>query len=420
MQPPAEGADVADILSQGIWRLVLFEYQPRANLAVGALTPIRCARDANEDGGHKMSATQIVPRWEWRCFAPSLASIAQAASIPTDAAPHESDEIYLLASNEKLNANLRDGVLDIKRLRQTSNAGLQLWEPVFKARFPLSSSDLASAAAVWALSLGKLTRESYDLQQFIDEVISTQSQLRVARVHKSRRGFSFGGCIAELARLTAESQKLESFSLEHENPQRVLAALRTLGLDGRGNTNYPLGLKRALGLAHQTAQNGERGISMASEIEHKYLVDTGLFRPAVSGILYRQGYLSSAKEHVVRVRIAGEKGFLTVKGLTTGVSRLEFEYQIPLVEASIMLDQLCERPLIEKTRYRVPFAGRTWEVDVFHGDNDGLVIAEVEVADTADQVTPPPWAAVEVSDDPRYFNNNLAANPYKNWTKSRS
>jgi CYTH domain-containing protein len=154
---------------------------------------------------------------------------------------------------------------------------------------------------------------------------------------------------------------------------------------------------------------------MANEIEHKYLVDTALWHPADAGTLYRQGYLSSVKERVVRVRVAGEQGFLTVKGITVGVTRLEFEYPIPLADATVMLDQLCERPFIEKTRHRETFAGRTWEIDVFHGDNDGLIFAEVEVANAADQVVLPPWAGAEVSDDPRYFNNNLAANPYKNW-----
>jgi CYTH domain-containing protein len=154
---------------------------------------------------------------------------------------------------------------------------------------------------------------------------------------------------------------------------------------------------------------------VAIEIEHKYLVDTALWRPAGAGTLYRQGYLSSAKERIVRVRVAGEQAFLTVKGITEGVSRLEFEYPIPLGDAVTMLERLCEQPLIEKTRYRETFAGRVWEIDVFHGDNDGLVIAEVEVADAADEIVRPRWAKEEVSLDPRYFNNNLAVNPFKNW-----
>ena len=154
---------------------------------------------------------------------------------------------------------------------------------------------------------------------------------------------------------------------------------------------------------------------MANEIEHKSLVDTTLWRPADAGTLYRQGYLSSVNERVVRVRVAGEQGFLTVKGITMGLSRLEFEYPIPLADAKVMLDQLCERPLVEKTRHRERFAGRTWEIDIFHGDNEGLVVAEVEVASAADRVVLPPWAGAEVSGDSRYFNNNLGIHPFKNW-----
>ena len=159
---------------------------------------------------------------------------------------------------------------------------------------------------------------------------------------------------------------------------------------------------------------------MAREIERKFLVDTALWRATAAGTLYRQGYLSSVKERVVRVRIAGDRGFLTIKGLTTGVSRLEFEYPIPLPDATVMLDQLCERPLIEKTRYREVYADRTWEIDVFHGDNDGLVVAEVEIANPEQKVELPRWAGAEVSNDPRYFNNNLAAHPYRYWRNDRA
>jgi adenylate cyclase len=152
-----------------------------------------------------------------------------------------------------------------------------------------------------------------------------------------------------------------------------------------------------------------------SEIEHKYLVLKEAWTPQTSGVLYRQGYLSSTIERVVRVRIAGDRAYLTVKGPTTGVTRLEFEYPIPISDAATMLEHLCERPLIEKTRYREEFEGRRWEIDVFHGDNSGLVIAEIELANESEQFAVPPWAAAEVSDDPRYFNSNLVLNPYKNW-----
>ena len=154
---------------------------------------------------------------------------------------------------------------------------------------------------------------------------------------------------------------------------------------------------------------------MASEIERKFLVRADLWKPADAGVLYRQGYLSSAKERVVRVRIAGPKGFLTVKGLTSGVTRLEFEYEISASDARIMLDSLCEWPLIEKTRYRETHDGHIWEIDVFHGDNDGLVVAEIELPSADAAFSKPAWLGAEVSYDPRYFNNNLGINPYRNW-----
>src|SRR5512140_3739741 len=111
---------------------------------------------------------------------------------------------------------------------------------------------------------------------------------------------------------------------------------------------------------------------MAQEIERKYLVKASAWKGLGAGTLYRQGYLSSVKERTVRVRIAGEEAFLTIKGVNRGVSRAEFEYPIPVGDAAAMLDGLCERPLIEKTRYLVASGGYTWEIDEFHGDNAGL------------------------------------------------
>jgi adenylate cyclase len=154
---------------------------------------------------------------------------------------------------------------------------------------------------------------------------------------------------------------------------------------------------------------------MPHEIERKYLVHKGAWKPSTPGVLYRQGYLSSVKERVVRIRVAGDNAYLTVKGLSTGITRLEFEYPIPVDDAETMLDRLCERPLIEKTRYREEYEGHRWEIDEFRGDNSGLVIAEIELASDTERYAVPPWASAEVSDDPRYFSSNLAVNPYKNW-----
>ena len=115
---------------------------------------------------------------------------------------------------------------------------------------------------------------------------------------------------------------------------------------------------------------------MAQEIERKFLVAGASWKEGATGTLIRQGYLSSVKERIVRVRVAGRKAFLTVKGVNRGVTRTEFEYPIPVRDAAAMLDALCERPLIEKTRWVVPFKGFTWEVDEFHGENTGLVVAD--------------------------------------------
>ena len=154
---------------------------------------------------------------------------------------------------------------------------------------------------------------------------------------------------------------------------------------------------------------------MAQEIERKYLVADGAWKDGATGTLYRQGYLSSVKERTVRVRIAGGGAFLTIKGVNRGVTRTEFEYPIPLDDAAAMLDSLCEHPLIEKTRWVVPFAGFAWEVDEFHGENAGLVVAEVELPTAETKPELPPWVREEVSSDPRYFNSNLAKKPFKAW-----
>jgi adenylate cyclase len=154
---------------------------------------------------------------------------------------------------------------------------------------------------------------------------------------------------------------------------------------------------------------------MGQEIERKYLVDLAAWKPRGDGVLIVQGYLSSIKERVVRVRIEGEHAKLTIKGVTTGITRLELEYDIPVEDARTMLDHLCERPLIEKHRHREHHGGKTWEVDVFHADNEGLVVAEVELESEHEKISIPPWAVEEVSHDPRYYNASLLAHPYRTW-----
>ncbi len=154
---------------------------------------------------------------------------------------------------------------------------------------------------------------------------------------------------------------------------------------------------------------------MAIEIERKFLLRNADWRKGSTGTNYRQGYLSIDPERTVRVRIAGDQGYLTIKGKTEGMSRAEFEYSIPLAEATQLLATLCLRPLIEKIRYCVPYADRIWEIDEFAGENEGLILAEVELETSDQQVELPPWAGKEVTTDPRYYNSSLSQNPYRDW-----
>ncbi|BAT54753.1 hypothetical protein NOS3756_37260 [Nostoc sp. NIES-3756] len=153
---------------------------------------------------------------------------------------------------------------------------------------------------------------------------------------------------------------------------------------------------------------------MAKEIERKFLVNGDSWRQLGEGSLYRQGYIAS-QGATVRVRIAGNQGYLTIKGPTVNFSRSEFEYPIPLADAEEMLDTLCDRPLIEKTRYKIEWSGLVWEVDEFAGANQGLIIAEVELTDEAQQVEIPDWIGTEVTGDARYFNSYLVKHPFGEW-----
>ena len=154
---------------------------------------------------------------------------------------------------------------------------------------------------------------------------------------------------------------------------------------------------------------------MGTEIERKFLMKDDAWRSLAKGTKYRQGYLNSTKERVVRVRTIDDKGFLTIKGITTGATRVEYEYEIPNAEATAMLDELCEKPLIEKNRYKIAFSGFTWEVDEFFGENKGLIVAEVELESEDQPFEKPDWIGEEVTGDPKYFNSNLIQNPYLKW-----
>jgi adenylate cyclase len=154
---------------------------------------------------------------------------------------------------------------------------------------------------------------------------------------------------------------------------------------------------------------------MAAEIERKFLVKGDSWRKLAQGSRYVQGYISTAKQATVRVRIVGSQGYLTIKGATVQYTRSEFEYPIPVADAQEMLDTLCDRPFIEKMRYTIAYGNLIWEIDEFAGVNQGLIIAEVELSDEKQQIELPIWIGEEVSDNPKYFNSNLVKHPFSEW-----
>jgi CYTH domain-containing protein len=153
---------------------------------------------------------------------------------------------------------------------------------------------------------------------------------------------------------------------------------------------------------------------MGTEIERKFLVNDPSVVDGVAGTVLRQGYLSRVPERTVRVRHAGDRAWVTVKGINTGATRSEWEWEIPVEDADGLL-AICDGPVLDKARYLVEYGDRTWEVDVFAGDNTGLVMAEIELEAVDAELDLPPWVGREVTHDPRFYNAYLAATPIRDW-----
>jgi CYTH domain-containing protein len=155
---------------------------------------------------------------------------------------------------------------------------------------------------------------------------------------------------------------------------------------------------------------------MGQEIERKYLIDhdkwAKLIKPA--GELYRQGYLLTDPQKTIRVRVTESHGYLTIKGANAGATRAEYEYEIPVGEAEELLDKYSVSEL-SKVRYKISYKGKLWEVDEFRGDNQGLIVAEIELKSEGESYDTPQWIAQEVTGQEKYYNSNLTLNPYKNW-----
>ena len=155
---------------------------------------------------------------------------------------------------------------------------------------------------------------------------------------------------------------------------------------------------------------------MAIEIEHKFLFANDDWREhIIRSVKYRQGYLNSQATSSIRVRICDDNAWLNIKSATIGTHRHEYEYEIPLTDANEIINILCRKPIIEKTRHFVINDGNTWEIDEFDGDNQGLIVAEIELSEIGKAFSKPHWLGEDVTHDLRYYNNNLAIHPYLDW-----
>jgi adenylate cyclase len=155
---------------------------------------------------------------------------------------------------------------------------------------------------------------------------------------------------------------------------------------------------------------------MGWEVERRFLVCSNSWKNGTEGTLYRQGYLSIAVDRTVRVRVIGERARLTVKGRRTDGAAAKFDYEIPLKDAEFMLEYLCRQPILEKTRHKVDHRGVSWDVDEFHGANEGLVIAEVELGVAGTMPELPDWVGNDVTEDHRYASSRLAERPFASWS----
>ena len=154
---------------------------------------------------------------------------------------------------------------------------------------------------------------------------------------------------------------------------------------------------------------------MPFEIERKFLVLDQSYRKKSKRRLFRQAYIPMEGLNTLRIRIIGKKAYLTVKGKSEGMSRLEFEYSVPLDHAQAMMDGLCHKPFIEKVRHEYRYKGHLWEIDEFMGENEGLIVAEIELSSEDEAFVKPSFIGDEVTGNHRYSNSQLALKPYKSW-----
>ena len=189
----------------------------------------------------------IIPRWEWRTFAASFGDADRRFSERAPGKVQQSDELYLLSPGSDANVKIRDGLMDIKTLDQVDANGLEQWRPVMKGRFPLPAAEVVRVCA--ALHVARLpVREAYTLDEMQAELTRASRGVRAVRVHKQRRRYTIGECLAEMTEVIADGHATRTAAIEHEDPARVRAAVQEMGLGQFENVSYPRGLKRLLGL----------------------------------------------------------------------------------------------------------------------------------------------------------------------------
>ena len=193
--------------------------------------------------------TKTLPRWEWRTFGQNLAPLEARIGLSLQTAPRESEEIYLLNFATPHSAKIRGGALEIKQLKEVDANGLERWSPSFKGVFPLSAELLRAGFLSLGARLPAAKREQYSLNEFLTEIIDREPSFRAVQLTKARRQFSYRGCLAELVRIQIGERMQESFCIENERPERIIAALCELGFDSHANVNFPRGVARMLGWA---------------------------------------------------------------------------------------------------------------------------------------------------------------------------
>ena len=188
----------------------------------------------------------IIPRWEWRTFGAGFGEADRRFGALEPARAEESDELYLLSRDTDANVKIRDGLMDVKTLEKVGAEGLEQWRPVMKASFPLPAAEAARVCA--ALAVAPVAGlDAYTLDQLQAELTRAPRQVRIVRVHKRRRRYIVSGCGAEMTDVVADGKPIRTVAIEHEDPARVLAAVREMGLDRFENVSYPRGLRQLLG-----------------------------------------------------------------------------------------------------------------------------------------------------------------------------